>query len=32
VTPDYTEQARRAGIEGEVLLELVVGLDGASAT
>ena len=28
VTPDYTEQARRAGLEGEVLLELVVGPDG----
>lgn len=29
VTPDYTEQARRAGLEGEVLLEIVVGSDGA---
>ena len=28
VTPDYTEQARRAGLEGEVLLEIVVGPDG----
>ena len=28
VTPDYTEQARRAGLEGEVLLEIVVGSDG----
>ena len=28
VTPDYTEQARRAGLEGEVLLELVVDPDG----
>lgn len=29
VTPDYTEQARRAGLEGEVLLEVVVAADGA---
>ena len=28
VTPNYTEQARRAGREGEVLLEIVVGPDG----
>ena len=28
VTPDYTEQARRGGLEGEVLLEIVVGPDG----
>ena len=28
VTPNYTEQARRAGLEGEVLLEVVVGPDG----
>ena len=28
VTPDYTEQARRARLEGEVLLEIVVGPDG----
>ena len=28
VTPDYTEEARRAGLEGEVLLEVVVGPDG----
>ena len=28
VTPDYTEQARRAGLEGEVRLEIVVGPDG----
>ena len=28
VSPDYTEQARRAGLEGEVLLEIVVGPDG----
>ena len=29
VTPDYTEQARRIGLEGEVLLEVVVGPDGS---
>ena len=29
VTPDYTDQARRAGLEGEVLLEIVVGPDGS---
>ena len=28
VAPDYTEEARRAGLEGEVLLEIVVGPDG----
>ncbi len=28
VAPSYTEQARRAGLEGEVLLEIVVGPDG----
>ncbi len=28
VPPDYTENARRAGLEGEVLLEVVVGPDG----
>lgn len=28
VKPDYTEQARRMGLEGEVLLEIVVGPDG----
>ena len=29
VRPDYTEEARRAGIEGEVVLELVVRHDGS---
>ena len=29
VTPHYTEQARRSGLEGEVLLEIVVGADGS---
>lgn len=28
VAPDYTQQARRAGLEGEVLLEMVVTADG----
>ena len=28
VTPDYTEDARKRGIEGEVLLEIVVGAEG----
>ena len=29
VPPDYTERARRAGVEGEVLLEIVVTAQGA---
>ena len=28
VAPDYTDQARRAGLEGEVLLEMVVTAEG----
>ncbi len=28
VPPDYTEQARRAGLEGEVLLEMIVTTEG----
>ena len=32
VKADYTEEARRAGITGDVVLEIVVRRDGASAT
>ena len=32
VKPDYTESARRQGLEGEVLLEIVIGADGNVTT